>query len=1298
MSVQREEWDAIADAASARVVAWIATLADELAGPERAGRVGDDAQAAVRSDLLEGSRRDSDGFGFTRRLLDAVVGASDPFNAALGLREVSRDLPASMPVVERLAVRAGGLASLGLPWAVLPVARKWLRDRVSHLVVSAKIDGAKDGHEQATAKDASLSAKHLRHAEQSTTEGAASPQAPAPAAVPASLRSALQQAETERRDVVLALGGAGVLGEAGAKRELERLMALAELPTVHALALDAARLAPVSLSASWSLDHDAEAGAHRLRELLECAATHDTSILVESHDYRGSLLAPQMLVQALAGPGLDAVRVGVSLPAELPESMQTAEALIALSRARVDAGGAPIEVVVGVVGFTGREQIDSILTGLAIPALEDRASQQAQLMRVLAQLLRAGDAVRTVIAAEDPHLLAAATVLAERIGHPASLTLQLRAGTAPQLEAVAAEHGFGVRRRLMLVHPNEFSGAVEYLIALAAETADADSALAHCRALFSGDSGQLALGARRLREALTQAATTAPVSRRVQHREREWSEDARDTVVFYRSPAEPNQFDTGGLTAAVLSLTRAHTGAITLEVAGAPLRIPVISESGFANEPETDASRYENRQWLRELLARAGRSAMGIQAVRGSEHTAGGAAASRDEDLRGTLDSVLDSVLDRALAASAAWRELRAADRGTRIARLALGVAAARDRLTEVLAAEAGAPVAVIDAEINDAVDAARYLGQLSGALGAVRGAEFVPDRLAVVVAEAGVSLGERAEAMLAALAAGSAVVLVAHPSVARSSAVLIEEWIAAGLAPGAVSLAAPAVSDDPRAAHLELAVNYAIDTRVDRALVLGRRETAKLLLRRRPDLRIEGRFRELGAVVITPSADPAVAVRHAVASAFGAMHADATGARALVLLGPAARSERLRDALVDAVTSLRVGDTARPDWGDPLSFNVGPLPELPGEAGLRALTELEPGEAWLVKPERLDEEGLLWRPGVRAGLTRDSRFWSDAVGMPVIGVIRAHSVDEAIALTNRLGGGGVAGLHAEDPLETLPWLERVRAARIVVGRPTTGGRIERQPGGGWRAAGMGAPALAGGPHRLQPLGSWELREGTASSTLHLRGLAPEVRVLIETAQASLDYQSFDRVRRAALSDALTWRTSFGRAYDVSGLGIERNLLRHWPVVTHVRLAENASLGGLIRVVAAGLVAGAPMTVSTGIVLPPEIGEVLAMQGVSVALERDDDWLERISVHGPGDGELAASRIRLIGGDRVRTAEWLGGLDEVTLWAEPVTMAGPVELLAFVREQAVSIAAHRHGLALLPSGIGGWIAELQGRA
>ena len=1247
MSAELDQWDAVADTATARVAAWIATLADDPGSSVSASLVGDDTQAALRSDLLEGSRKDSDNFGFTRRLLDAVVGASDPFNAALGLREVSRELPHSMPVVERIALRAGGLASLGLPWAVLPVARKWLRDRVSHLVVSAKI----------TAENANEL-----------------PSLPA-------LDSALQQAVRDGRRVLVSLGGTPVLGDRGAKLELDRLLALVARPEVQELAVDVARLVPEKLAGAWALDHDAAVGAEHLRTLLLVAAQNDTSILLESHDYRSALLAPQLLAKALSGTELDQVKVGVTLPAELPESVQTAEALSAFSKARHSAGAMPLELVVGVEGFAGKEQIASVLSGLAVSTIEDRTAQNAQLLRVLTPLLQAGAGVRTVVASEDPHLLAAATVLAEEYGQKDSLTLQLRAGIAPQLEAVIADHGYSVRRRLLLVHPKEFAGAVEYLIALAAETADEDSVLAHTRALFAGEGEELGFGSSELKEILAQAAEPSPYSRRVQHREREWSEEARDTVAFYRSPAEPARFETGGLTAAVLGLTRAQTGAITLEVMGAPLRIPAISETGFANEPDTDASRFDNREWVRAAFARASQSSIAIAEVR--------AAAEVAEDP--------EAVIEAALVAGAPWRETRGGERGTRVARLALGIAAARDRLIEVLAAESGAPISVIDVEVNAAIDAARYLGQLAGGLGALRGAQFNSDGLTVVVADAGVPLGERAETVLAAIAAGSAVVLVAHPSAARSSAVLLEEWVAAGLPTGLVTLAVAATSDDAKAAHLALAQRFVVDLRCDRAMVLGSRELARELLKRRPDLRIEGRFRQLGAMVVTASADPALAAQHVVASAFGAMPADANTAKALILLNPAARSERLRHALVDAVRSIRVGDTARPGESDPLSFEVGPLPALPSEAGLRALTELAQGEEWLVKPERLDEEGLLWSPGIRTGLVRDAQFWQDAVGMPVIGVITAHTVDETIALTNRLGGGGVAGLQASEQSEVLPWLERAKAARIVVGRPTTGGRIERQPGGGWRSAGMGSPALAGGPHRLQALGSWELREGTASQTLHLRGLAPEVRALIETAQSALDYQSFDRVRRAALSDALAWRTSFGRAYDVSGLGIERNLLRHWPVSTHVRLAEGAALGDLVRVIAAGLVAGAPLTVSTGVVLPTNVSELLALEGITVALERDDDWLERMAVAGPGDEELAASRIRLIGGDRVRTAEWLGGLASVGLWADPVTMAGPVELLAFVREQAVSIAAHRHGLALLPAGLGGWLAEVQGR-
>ncbi|MGI8392541.1 aldehyde dehydrogenase family protein [Leucobacter sp. W1038] len=1273
MGVDRDEVDGVAAAAEARVEAWLAQL-------EQSG-----------ADLLEGVRRDPGGFAFTRGLLETIVGSADPFAAALGLREASRNLPPSLPARDRLAMRAGGIASLGLPWAVLPIARRWLRERVSPLVLAAKIpgdEGADLGADTADAPERRPEKKPEKRARKSD------------------LGEAIASNREAGLTTVVALRGDDVLGPAGVETAIHRLKLLASLPEVTHLAIDPARV--LAGGSDWSVDRDAQLAALALRPVLEAATAHDTTVSLTPTGYRGALLAPEILVRALTAAACDGLRAGVTLLAELPESRGIAERLIRFAHLRAKDGGAPLEVTVDIAGISGREQIASLGTGLAVPTLGGRVAQEAQWLRLMDLLLgaSASGALRVVAASEDPHLLAAALELAERRGGAYTIELQLRAGTADGFARALSAAGHRVRVHLPFIPPKEFAGALGTLIALAAEAADTESTLARLAALVEGASdpvdpledgrdgvhpararGLAALEAEResLRQALELASEPFPASQRTQRRDREWDPSERDSALFYRPPADTERFDTGGLTAAVLGLTRGSTGRIILEPAGPSLRLPVISESGFANEPDTDATRPENREWVRRLLAQAR-----------DERT-----AQLGDDTPYDAEVDPEAIIDHALAAGEAWRAQRPADRATRVRRLALGTVAARDRLVVALASESGAPAPVIDAEINGAVDAARYLGQLTAGLGAVRGAEFQPDPLALVVAEAGVPLDERAEALIAVLAAGSTVVCVAHPTVARSTAVLLEEWQAAGLPAGLVTLVT---------AGGERATRFAADTRVDRALVLGGRSTAEAFVRRRPDLRVSGRFRALGSSLIAPSTDPVAAVRAVVRSGFGAGHASPSLARALVLLGSAARSRRLRGQLEDAVRALRVGDTGRPGDQDPLIFDVGPLPEPVSEAGRRALTELQPGEEWLVEPEQLDDEGRLWQPGVRIGVRRDSSFWADAVGVPVIGVIAARTVDEAIALQGELGCGSVAALHAGEESEIVPWLERVRAATLVVGRATTGGRIERLPGGGLGHSGMGAQPLAGGPNRLVTLGSWRLREGTPSATLHLRGLDPEVQILIETAQSALDYESFDHVRRAALSDALAWRTTLGRLHDPIGLGVERNLLRHWPVSTHVRLAEGGELGDLIRVLVSAFTVGAPVSVSTGAVPPAGISEFLARQGITVSLERDEAWLERIAVAGPAghaggaggagvvlDDGSPALRVRLIGGDRTRAAEWMGGLARVTLWADHVTMAGPVELLAFLREQAVSVAAHRHGLASPVAGLDEWIEEVNAR-
>lgn len=1240
-SPQGSAWPAVAPAAEARAQAWIASMRERDAPAPRTP--------------LGGIREDPEGFDFTRRLLEMVAGTEDAFASAVGLHDMARTLPATMGVKDRLALRAGGAASLGLPWAVMPVARRWLRSRLSSLVLAARLPSPAAGPGKAA-------------------EGA-----------PGRL-SALSEGAKRLRDVgltpVLTPLGEAVHGPAQAAAEARRVAALLAHPAITHVSVDPARLVPGG--SDWSADADVVAAAAALQPVFAAAAAHGSTIHVTPSSVRWARLIPAIFERGLADPALDRARVGTRLCAELPESRELYDQLSRWAQRRVADGGAPAEVVIGVGRVAGAERTAAILSGLPVPVLEDPTEVAAHLLRLAELALHPGRAavLRPIIASEDPGLLAAVVELALRRELDELVSVQLRSGVVPGLaETVAgsgqeagAGRGVEVRVALPVVSPNEFSGALEVLVGLAEEAADPDSAPARVDALLAADpKPDFTAEQESLRAACAAAGEPAPASHRTQLRAREWDPSERDSALFYRSPDEPARFDTGGLTAAVLGLGRDLTGAIQLEPLAAPRTIPVISESGFANEPNTDASIPANREWAREQLQRARDRAARQDAV---NETVALSAADLDPE----------QVALTARESGERWALHGHAARAVRLRRAALAVVAARDRMLQALAADTGAPISELDAEVNDIVDAARYAGQLAEGLGAVRGASFVADQLALVTGDAGTPLAQHAEAVFAALGAGSAVLWAVPQRLLFSATALIEECEAGGLTPGAVRIEAVAVGRTVA----ELAAHHEID----RAIALGDRAAGHELARRRPDLRIEAQFRVRGSIIVAPSADLDQAIADVVSSAFRAGGSDPRSAHQVILIGSVARSKRFREGLADAVRALRVGDTARPGVADPLSFDCGPLAAAPDAAGLRALTALGRGEEWLVQPEQLDEEGRLWRPGVRLGVQPGAEFWADSLAVPVLGVAHAHSLSDALALQNAAGGGGVAALHSTDGAETVAWLELVNAAALFLNRPTTAVQIERQPTGGWDDAVMGLPALSGGPNRLLALGSWAPRPGTRSDTLHLRGLDPEVQILIEAAQPSLSYEAFDEVRRAALTDALVWRTRLGVEHDSVGLEVERNVLRYRSVVTHLRLAEDGPLAGLIRVLAAALLVRAPIAVSTGQLLAPPIAELLERQGIEVSLERDEDWMERIAVSGPsGPADLPAARVRLIGGDAVRVAEWMGGLDRAALWAEPVTMAGPVELLTLLREQSVSARAHRHGLAIPAPGLDDMLGE-----
>ena len=108
--------------------------------------------------------------------------------------------------------------------------------------------------------------------------------------------------------------------------------------------------------------------------------------------------------------------------------------------------------------------------------------------------------------------------------------------------------------------------------------------------------------------------------------------------------------------------------------------------------------------------------------------------------------------------------------------------------------------------------------------------------------------------------------------------------------------------------------------------------------------------------------------------------------------------------------------------------------------------------------------------------------------------------------------------------------------------------------------------------------------------------------------------------------------------------------------------------------VAAGRRARARVTVSTSAPLPGSVTTWLGTQDVTVATEDAAAWAahaRRLAARG--------GRVRLIGATAAETAAAVDGSPSLALYANPVVAAGRVEILAFLREQAVSVTAHRFG-------------------
>ena len=960
--------------------------------------------------------------------------------------------------------------------------------------------------------------------------------------------------------------GEAVLGEDEANERFERVMQMMQRPEVDYVSVKLSSVASqiISLDRNGTLERVSE----KLRHIYRTSIATNTFVNLDMEEFRDLRLTVDAFKLVLNEGEFKNLYAGLVLQAYLPESHEVFAELVEWSLERHKQSGGVVKIRLVKGANLAMEKAEAELHGWVAAPYQSKADVDASYSRLLDTALRSehAKAVRIGVASHNLFHIAFALEIAKKRNVMEQLDLEMLEGMANPEALAIAKRSMRILLYAPVTRADDFASAVAYLVRRLDENTAVENYL---RSSFEIGTNPAKFNEQSDRFLASASQRHEISTKSIRHKNHKF--EINDG--FENAPnADITKLDfLNKLDKEIAAVLKLPIEEIPIVIDGKEIFDRTQIEG---NDPGDNA-----KVWYKYSVAKL---------------------------------SDIDTAVKVAKKSVVGWNEIGANDRAEILKKFGQIAHDEQEESIAIMSRDAGKTVSEADPEVSEAIDFANYYALSAISLDLER--QSSPVGVVVVVPPWNFPYAIPTGGICAALAAGNTVIFKSAPETVATSWHLVNQLWKAGVPKNVLQFVSTEDNEVGQALVSHEDVNAVILT--------GGYSTALLFASWKNELNLLAETSGKNSMVLSACCDIDVAVKDLVQSAFGHAGQKCSAASLAIVDKNIYENPNFKKQLIDAVKSLKVGP------GYNYSTMVGPIIKSAESNLQRALTQLDEGEQWLLKPEQLDEAGLLWSPGVKTGVKPGSWSHLNEWFGPVLAIMVSPDLETSVNWQNATDYGLTAGIQSLDPKECEYWIENVEAGNLYVNRGVTGAIVNRQPFGGWRRSSVGATAKAGGANYVATLRNWN------------------------------QMKHFLPMKEAANK----WLKSTGEmAIDHSGLSVEQNIQRYrrFKKGFLVRIESGTSKDELDFLNWLKVNLGVITRLSSDSLIPGLANLVVENVDEFAHHAKEFDRVRWLSAEVPPVNELMKNGISC---DR-----------------RPITSRGDIEISRWFLEQSVSITQHRYG-------------------